>query len=143
MVTKIVKGRSKPNRRKASVNVVEDNSQESALAVLNALLGRNEMLSRTDIGGRLGMQFGGERDLYATFGYKIDLRYDDYRAFYDRHGMATRVVEKFSDDTWSKPPVIVDGDSRSDGIGTSDTPFIEGFNKLAKKLQLWQIMRQA
>lgn len=125
---------------KQAVIVEQDYSEEALRAVLNAA---NDAVSRTGLASRLGMQFEGERDLYATFGYKTNLSYDDYRAFYDRLGMATRVVEKFSDDTWNKPPVLVDGESRSDGIGTSETPFITEFNALAKKLQLWQVMRQA
>lgn len=103
----------------------------------------NPIMSRTQFASRMGMQFDGERDLYATFGYPITLTYEHYRAMYERMGMATRLVEKFAADTWGKRPVLVDGDARSDGVGDKTTPFLDDWNALVKKIKLWQVMRQA
>lgn len=103
----------------------------------------NEIVSRSNLGHRLGMQFEGERDLYATFGYRRTLTYVDYRAMYDRLGIATRLVEKFSNDTWNKPLVLIDGEARSDGVGDKTTPFLDTWNSLSKKLKLWGTMREA
>lgn len=111
----------------------------------NGMVGNamNPILTRTGLSSFMGTQFGGERDLYGTFGYPITLTYNHYRAMYDRMGMATRLVEKFSDDTWGKPPTLVDGDARSDGVGDKTSPFLDDWNAIVKKLQLYQIMRQA
>lgn len=103
----------------------------------------NEIVSRSGLNRRLGMQFEGERDLYATFGYKRELVYSDYRGMYDRLGIATRLVEKFSNDTWNKPLVLIDGDARSDGVGDKSTKFLDTWNDLNKKLKLWGTMREA
>lgn len=103
----------------------------------------NPIMSRTRLSGMLGQQFNGERDLYGTFGYPVTLTYNHYRAMYERMGMATRIVEKFSDDTWGKPPILVDGDARSDGVGDKTTPFLDAWNETVKRLKVWQIMKQA
>lgn len=103
----------------------------------------NEVISRSSLGSRLGTQFNGERDLYATFGYKRSLEYADYRGMYDRLGIATRLVEKFSNDTWNAPVVLLDGSSRSDNIGDSTTEFLDKWNELTKRLKLWGAMREA
>jgi len=100
-------------------------------------------ITREGLAGRLGSQFGGDRQLYDTFGYPATLTYDDYRAQYDRNGMATRIVEKFSKDTWNKPPVIIDGEARSDMVGSNSTKFLDEWNALTKELKVWQTLLQA
>jgi uncharacterized protein len=103
----------------------------------------SSLVARSMLAGRLGTQFNGDRDLYAAFGYLVNPQYMDYRALYDRQGMASRIVDIFPDDTWKKPPVLVDGDGRSDALGEKDTPFLKEWTELAKKLGIYQIFRQA
>lgn len=103
----------------------------------------NEVISRSSLGSRLGMQFQGDRDLYATFGYKRDLSYGDYRGMYDRLGIATRLVEKFSKDTWNAPVILIDGGARSDGVGDATTPFLDKWNEISKRLKIWGTMCEA
>ena len=99
-------------------------------------------LTRSGLASKLGKQFNGERDLYSSFGYIIQPSYLDYRALFDRTGIATRAVEILPNDTWRKPPAIIDGDERSDGT-TIESPFLKEFNKLADRLKLWPMLRQA
>ena len=100
-------------------------------------------ISRAMLSARLGTQFNGNRDLYQTFGYVYNPQYQDYRNLYDRQGIATRAVEKFADDTWNKPPVIIDGDARSDHLDDKATPFLKEWVALTERLSIWQILRQA
>lgn len=100
-------------------------------------------LSRSMLANRLGTQFDGQRDLYQTFGYPRNPQYQDYRNLYDRQGLATRAVEIFADDTWNVAPVIVDGAARSDTLDESATQFVKEWDALAKRLSVWQILRQA
>lgn len=114
------------------------------LADARAVFIRNaELLSRQMLTARLGMQFNGDRDLYSSFGYVLTPNYNDYRAHYDRQGMATRAVEIFSDDTWNKPPILVDGDVDSSMSDDKLTPFLKEWNSMVARLGVWQIMRQA
>ncbi len=117
------------------------NSKDGMAAL--GMMQNAELISRAMLQARLGMQFYGERDLYAAFGYPIMPTYLDYRAHYDRQGIATRAIEIFSDDTWRNAPAIIDGVSRSDIDDGKQTPFIREFNALAKRLQIWQMFRQA
>lgn len=100
------------------------------------------LASRAMISSRLGRQFGGDRNLYENFGYIQDPAYDDYRALYDRQGLACRAVEIFSDDTWRKAPVLIDGEGRSDDLGEQKTAFLTAWNDLVDRLGVWQMMRQ-
>jgi len=100
-------------------------------------------LSRSILANRLGTQFGGQRDLYETFGYPRYPGYQDYRNLYDRQGLATRAVEIFADDTWNVPPVLIDGEARSDKLDDKATKFVKEWSTLAKRLSVWQILRQA
>ena len=98
--------------------------------------------SRSYLSSRLGRQFEGERDLYSSFGYVINPIYPDYRALYDRTGLATRIVEILPDDTWRKPPALIDGNERSDG-NVVTSPFLVEWNKLCDRLKVWPMLRQA
>ena len=55
----------------------------------------------------LGLTFGGERDLYAVFGYKRVLHYQDYLGKYRRQDIATRLVDAEPRALWSNPPIMV------------------------------------
>lgn len=114
--------------------------QADALAL--QLFTNAQLLSRAMLANRLGTQFDGQRDLYKTFGYVRAPGYQDYRNLYDRQGMASRLVEKFANDTWNKAPVLIDGDARSDQEDKL-TPFLEGWIELVERLRVYKILRQA
>lgn len=101
-----------------------------------------QLVSRAMLAGRLGMQFDGQRDLYKTFGYLRAPGYEDYRNLYDRQGMASRLVEKFANDTWNRPPVLIDGEARSDQPDKL-TPFLQQWNELVDRIRVYKILRQA
>lgn len=99
-------------------------------------------LSRAMLSNRLGTQFDGQRDLYKTFGYVQQPTYQDYRNLFDRQGIASRIVEKFADDTWNNPPVIIDGEARSDQPDQL-TPFLKAWNELVDRVRVYKVLRQA
>jgi uncharacterized protein len=100
------------------------------------------ILSRAMMASRLGQQFGGDRNLYESFGYPINPQYGDYRALYDRMGIATRLVEILPNDTWRKPAVIIDGSERSDGNNIT-SEFLKEWNALADRLKVWSLLCEA
>lgn len=146
---KITKSARKPVQRrpnkisKSAKQTTPASNTDNSLQNVQQIMKNSNLLSRSMLSNRLGRQFNGDRDLYETFGYIRNPSYDDYRAFYDRMGLATRTVEKFSDDTWNRPPVLIDGDSRSDMEEDRLTPFLLEWTALVKRLGVWQMMRQA
>ena len=100
-------------------------------------------LSRAMFSSRRGLQFDGNRDLYASFGYIQEPQYMDYRNLYDRQGLATRAVEKFANDTWNFPAVLIDGEARSDVMDDKATQFLKDWIELTERIKVWQILRQA
>jgi hypothetical protein len=88
-------------------------------------------LDRLDFSRRAGFQFGGDRDIYEVAGYKKEPKYEDYWSYYDRHPIASRIVDLPAKTTWRRPPEIVEPD-KEDG-----TEFTEAFDELAKRLGLW------
>jgi hypothetical protein len=102
-----------------------------------------ELLSRSMLGNRLGVSFGGERDLYESFGYPRYPTFQDYQNLYDRGGLAQRIIKKHCDSTWNKVPVLIDGEARSDSLDEGATEFLKAWDALQKKLGVIQVMRQA
>lgn len=131
---------SKNNRKKE--NMIAKVKQNEQIKQIEQLVQNAALLERSMMGKRLGMQYGGERNLYDAFGYLENPVYNDYRGFFDRMGIATRIVEMFPDDTWGVPPVLVDGESRSDKE-EDQTSFIKEWNELVMRLKVWQVLREA
>ena len=102
-----------------------------------------QLLSRSMLSSRLGVQFDGQRDLYETFGYKVYPDFQDYKNIYDRNGLGQRVIRKFADSTWNKTPILIDGSARSDSLDREATPFLKSWDMLVKRLGVTQVMRQA
>jgi len=138
MVNKTVK----PKRR-VKQNVKKEDVEAQLSKSMQRVLQNSNLLSRSMLGSRLGVQFDGARDLYQSFGYKQYLDFQDYQNMYDRHGLGHRVINKFADSTWNKLPVLIDGEQRSDTLDKGATPFLKEWVTLAKRIGLVQVMRQA
>ena len=76
----------------------------------------NALAERLGLAGMLGMQYGGDRDVYAAAGYPRELTFADYMARYKRHDIAKRVIDLPVDDAWLHPPIIYDGATVKDAI---------------------------
>lgn len=71
----------------------------------------NEIVGRASLAAKLGMQFGGERDIYQVLGYSKDLTYADFYAQYERHDIAAAIVDRPVDATWRGPLELLEPDS--------------------------------
>lgn len=88
-----------------------------------------------------GLQYGGKRDIWTVAGYirQGKVLFDDYWALYTRGDVAGRIVDMPAQTTWRTPPEIVEADATSEQLNDQgETPFMEAFNALAKRLRLWQ-----
>lgn len=135
------------NGKAKTADPIQNQQSQEAYQNMLGMMQRAMMLSSTISRGmfssRLGIQFGGDRDLYSTFGYLLAPQYQDYKNLYDRQGLANRAVEKFAIDTWNEPAVLIDGEARSDNLDESATEFLKEWSKLEDRLKVWQTFRQA
>jgi uncharacterized protein len=117
-----------------------DNGQASAavaaLQALQTLVANGALMDRAALAGRLGMTFEGSRDLYAAAGYDRTLTFDQLWARYKRHGLARRIVQAAPDETWIKPPRILDGADLLSAV--EDSPFVQAWGLVAGGSQAWE-----
>lgn len=85
-----------------------DEPQNSKFRVL---AGVSTLLSRLGLAGRLGLQFGGKRDLYAVYGYKLNPDSTDFVLKYLRQDIAGRIVDAPAAAIWRNPPKVEGGDA--------------------------------
>jgi hypothetical protein len=109
------------------------------MTILNKPRGRltaNEaLLARAMLAATLGMQFGGQRDIYAAAGYDRAISLDQYWATYKRGDIAARLINIFPDETWRKAPILYDGEEK----WTEETanPFLLAWDEIASGGQLF------
>lgn len=98
--------------------------------------------SRRGLAEALGQSFGGDRDLYASLGYDKSPDYVRFLQFYERDGIATRVVNSVSDETWRKHPILTEkkGETPDEENPSS---LQEAFEELADRLDLWSAFNEA
>lgn len=75
--------------------------------------------------------YGENRDLYKTCGYPENLDFFKYKTMYEREGLATRVINVMSEETWSEPPEVYEKASGR------DTPWERIWNELVEDHNVW------
>lgn len=96
---------------------------------MNILGGLSDFLARMRLGAIAGLQFDGQRDLYKTFGYKKQLRHEDFLAKYLRQDVAQRIIDKPVNATWSDPPQVIGNDA-----------FNTAWKELTKDNIIWSVL---
>ena len=94
--------------------------------------GLSTLLNRLSWSVRAGLQFGGRRNLYATFGYKERLVFQDFVMKYARQGIATRLINAPVTSTWNPSPTA---------NGTEE--LIVSWNNLVAAQHIWGIIMRA
>lgn len=87
----------------------------------------SDLIGRLHIAQRLGQTFEGERDLYATFGYRKTVEFDDYLSYYLRGGIAGKIVDLAPQASWRHAPII-----RSE-----NQEFVDAVDELNKRVKLF------
>lgn len=112
--------------------MADSNESTQKLSTLAAAL-----ISRHALASRLGVQFGGDRDLYAVLGYKPSLSYTDYEAMYSRGDIARRIVDAPAQATWRRPPII-----ENDADPNQFSDFERAWAKLVHRLQIFHYLER-
>jgi len=57
-------------------------------------------LERIKLAARMGQQYGGDRNIYQSLGYPVEISYSDYLAKYIRQDMAKAIIDRPVTATW-------------------------------------------
>lgn len=98
----------------------------------------SDFVQRAGLALKAGMTFGGKRDLFAVLGYKRELTPDDYRARYERNGIAARVVESLPQATWRGGAELIEDEDPD-----VSTDFEQIWEDLDKRLGIWSTFSKA
>lgn len=93
---------------------------------------------RWNLANLAGRTFRGARDAYDALGYKRVLFSRDYRARYMRGGVSARIVEAMPQACWRGGADIADDEDPD-----KETPFEKAFEKLDRRLHVWQMFERA
>ena len=96
---------------------------QSRLNILSELVGRAMLATK------LGVQYNGDRDLYATLGYPVDVRFEDYYLRYRRQDMAKAIIDRPVSATWRGSLTVME--SKADY-----TAFEKAWDDLEKQLKI-------
>jgi len=90
----------------------------------------SELTNRAMLSAKLGIQFGGDRDLYEALGYKTILTFDDYFVRYTRQDIAKAIIDRPVKATWSGPLELIESNE------PEDTEFEKAWKDLDRRLGL-------
>ena len=93
---------------------------------------------RLGLAARLGSGYDGKRILHDVLGYQKTLRYQDFKARYERGDIAHAIVRAYPDATWSQPPTV-----REDDQDETQTPFEAAWLSLVERLQVFRYLKRA
>lgn len=87
-----------------------------------------------DMGQSASTTYGGARDIYRAVGYPGTLGWTDYYGRYRRQDIARRVVDAQPDDTWRRPPTVLDGTTKDKS--RNNTRFVKAWEAMVTNLNL-------
>lgn len=90
----------------------------------------SELTNRAILAAKLGIQFGGDRDLYEALGYKTIVEFDDFYARYVRQEIAKAIIDRPVKATWQGPLELIESNE------AEDTKFEKAWKDLDRKLGL-------
>lgn len=127
------------SRRRAQSNALVVNQQQQDNHALSQFaINLGEILSRAALANRMGQSFGGKRDYYDVFGYKKQLEYLDYLAWYRRGGIAKQLIDMPRDTCWRTDPIIQEDEDQY-----NNTPFETAWTDLCKALPVMSLLKRA
>lgn len=92
------------------------------------------LIGRASLASRLGLQFGGERDIYQTLGYKNPLTYQDYWDHYSRQDIAKAIIDRPVKATWQGELELIESED------ADKTAFEKAWKELNQKLKLRSLL---
>lgn len=108
---------------------------------VNALNDRYLTAQRMDYGRQLGGNDAKRPQAWCEYGFAENLVFDDYYRMYERHGVAHGAIHLLLDKCWETNPEVIQGDEVNEERPL--TTWEKKFNNEARRLKLWQAVKQA
>ena len=93
----------------------------------------SSLMERAGISRAMGMNFGGKRDYYDSFGWDKTISADQIWTMFNRGGIARSVATAYPDATWGRPPTL---------FHPTRAGWNREFAKMAKTLDLWAALHR-
>ena len=90
----------------------------------------SELVGRVALAARMGLQYSGDRDTFNALGYKKDIQYADYMAYYKRHEIAQAIIDRPIKVTWAGDVLVLESDD------DKETPLERAWVELSEALKL-------
>lgn len=74
----------------------------------------SELTNRALFASKLGVQFGGLRNIYTALGYKTDLKFEDFFGRYRRQEIAKAIIDRPVKVTWQGPLYLIESNEPED-----------------------------
>ena len=87
------------------------------------------IVARAQLASQMGLQYGGDRDIYQALGYNQSLFYADFYAFYSRLDIARAVIDRPVDATWRGGCELLESDD--DNETALEKAWYELYDRLA------------
>lgn len=97
----------------------------------------SQMVSRNMWAQRAGITYNGKRDTFDALGYKKLLTANDFRARFNRGGVANKLVKALPEATWKQGFEVIEDDDPS-----HDTPFELAWDQFDTKFKLTSVFRR-
>jgi hypothetical protein len=114
---------------------ISGNQRKATDGLLRVL--SSAMVSRSALAAGLGDQFGGDRNIYESCGYKEVLTFQDFEKKFKRMGIADRIVKAYPDATWKGMPEVIDDEDEN-----NFTDFEKEWKLYVKRLKLRHYFRR-
>ena len=85
----------------------------------------------------VGFTFDGQLDTFALFGFPRTINVDSFLGEFYRGGISKRIIEAYPEACWCQCPRVTDDEDNEE-----ESPFETAFNELAKRINLWALMRR-
>ena len=108
---------------------------------VNALNDRYLTAQRLAYGRQLGGNDAKRPQAWCEYGFAENLVFDDYYRMYERHGVAHGAIHLLLDKCWETNPQVIQGDEVDEE--RPPTTWEKKFNAEARRLKLWQMVKQA
>lgn len=96
----------------------------------------SQLVSRMSMATRMGMQFGGTRDIYKALGYIRDPQFTDFLGRYKHHDIAKAIIDRPVNATWQGPIDLIESDE------SKDTELEKAWSTLIKTVKVKPILKR-
>lgn len=116
----------------------KDNQITVNKADLDSLITNSVATQRQLLEHRINGTSAQKHDVYKSAGYPNTITFEEYWKMYTRGGLAKRVVDAFTDDTWVQDPIV----KEITDDNAKETKFDDDIKNLNSDMKLWSTLQR-